>query len=388
MSTTERVSHQTEEQELHNEFNVKEAVARAQLLFKREGRRPGSPFKDAAFRKKQDGWHIDAYVESGDPLTKRALLRESSSRAILKILMHECLIRQDGVMTVAFADIERLKWFNDVFGHDNANGFIVALADAINDRSNHTILEKDGYIALCFRLQGDELIVVGFGPEPLTDTVLQPIFDPVEHTTTNRLGKAQTEEVTAVMGVRHVAGKDIAPGADLDELFNKLLDEADKESEAVKYENLKARIADIIARIGEGLSQGATERGEDGSFRNEVILRIDAALIELANELGSIRGGQVGTNLVIQFAADLGALRAKLHNLNMLDIAQVRDTDRLNDKDFVLLGLKSMKDIIAEIDRERTIQEAPLMQEKVLDRKKRPSFFIRVLQKAGILNEP
>lgn len=341
------------EEQKNDHFDIQTAIVKAQQEFVEQGAQPGALYKDAAFRKKEDGtWQIEAFIKAGDALTGLAVLRDPSSRALLKILMHEVLVQRDGVMTVGFADIVKLKWFNDVFGHDRANGFIKALADAINEKSAAAFVEHEGYICLCFRLQGDELILVIFGPEAVSEEMLQPILEPVSHTEPNRSGVQQTEQVSAVVGLRSVSGSEVAPDADLDILFNALLDAADEESEAAKDKRLNQRIKDLIAAMGERLRDATNRREEDGSFRELVIEEIERVIVALTTEIGSIRIGQKGASMVLHYVLQLGRVKEKMLRLNRLlqrqSMDEIAEADRLNNEDFVALGMKSVEEAFEE----------------------------------------
>jgi len=262
-------------------------------------------------------------------------------------MLHEYLVASQGVVSIVFTDLERLKWFNDVFGHKTADGFIVAAIESYRHGTRSEIRNQNEasstQLPILFRIQGDEVLLFVCGEEEVTRQQLDAVFAPVTHTGVDIDGNERTDAVTASYGLQVLRASDITADTDLLKLFDEKLSEADHESEMGKAEGLINRIKSILKETQVGLESLITSpTNEEKTFRLPILAQIREVLDVIAEEMGSLRLGKEGTKVVNDYIFALGKIAQKLEILEEImpsPDADIHQSVRLNKEDFATMGM-------------------------------------------------
>ena len=203
------------------------------------------------------------------------------------------------VVCVVSGDMERLKWFNDVFGHDTADNFIVAAIKAYSKRASQVLAGDFEYIL--FRIQGDETLLFVIGEQAVPTELFDQIYAPVEHADVAlveenkpiELRQKRTEKVHTSYGLRSMKKADISEEQTAYEHFHDLIKQAGDEAEERKARGLIGRIHATLQKLQRQLEPHTMNPNEHagGSFRRAVLELIPALEKELADKIGSIRLG-------------------------------------------------------------------------------------------------
>lgn len=304
------------------------------------------------------GTVIEGYEQAHDPLTRLPVVKSEVFRLAVLELIKELVINKGWVLNIAVADLSGLKRYNDDFGHEVADKFLLKYGFAMGEiAQGMKEYHRDGIIVIPLRMQGggDEFIILILSPEVLGREFFDVFFaEPVPHAEINKAGQSQEEMMQAYYGLAHLERADLAEllaqqaqsnDKKLFENFRQKLALADNAAEEIKLERLMNKISarvDELKEVLEGEMNGVVKRKEV-AFRQAVLKAIPEIRV-LLEDFGSIRLTPEGMRKVLEFTRHLGVLEFKLQALE--EYAAVHPDDvpevlQLTTKDFVFLRMLS-----------------------------------------------